>query len=348
MTDQSPPPPPGNFPPPSGYPPPPPQGGYPPPPPPGGYPPPPPGGGYPPPPPPGGGYPPPPQQGRYPPPPQQGGYPPPPAGGVPTATGPGYGGYGAPPQFNIGDGFSWAWNKFTNNAVPLIVATVIYGVIVGVLYGIVYGLAFALAPDSVSSYDSYGGGFQYSTSAAFGVGSIIVFALGGIVLFIVIAAIQSAYLGGVLDIANGQQVSIGSFFKPRSIGNVILATLIIGILTSIGYVLCVLPGLAVAFLTFFAVIALIDRNLSAVDGIKASYEVVKVNFVQVLLTWLATAAIAAVGVVVCFVGLFVAIPVATLLQVYAWRRLSGGEVAALNPQPLPPQPPPQQFGPPQQ
>jgi hypothetical protein len=40
--------------------------------------------------------------------------------------------------------------------------------------------------------------------------------------------------------------------------------------------------------------------------------------------------------------------VAILLQVYAWRRLSGGDVAALNPQPLPPQPPPQQFGPPQQ
>ena len=63
MTDQPPPPPPGNYPPP-------PQGGYPPPPPPGGYPPPP----------RRDGYPPPPRQGGYPPPPPQGapGYPPPP------------------------------------------------------------------------------------------------------------------------------------------------------------------------------------------------------------------------------------------------------------------------------
>jgi uncharacterized membrane protein len=358
MTDQ-PPPPPGGYPPPppggSGYPPPqPPGGGYPPPQPPGGgYPPP--GGGYPPPQPPGGGYP-PPQQGGYPPPPPPSGYPPPPSPGgypppPPGAPVPGYGGgYGAPQQqVDIGDGFKWAWEKFTSNAVPLIVSTLIYGVIVGVLYGIMYGLAFALAPDSVSTYNSYDGGFDYSTNASLGVGSVLVFIVGGIVLFLVVAAVQSAYIGGVLDIADGQQVTIGSFFKPRNIGNVIIATLLIGILTSIGYVLCVIPGLAVAILTFFAVIAVIDRNLSAIEGLKASYELVKANFVQVLLVWLSVAAIGIVGALVCGVGLFVAIPVAALLEVYAWRRLSGGEVAALNPQPLPPQPPPQQFGgPPQQ
>lgn len=264
-------------------------------------------------------------------------------------------GYGAQPQFSIGDGFSWAWNKFTNNAVPLIVATLIYGAIVGVIYGITYALAFALAPDTVSTYESYDTGFEYSTSASLGIGSIIVFILGGLVLIVVGAAIQSAYLGGLLDIANGQQVTIGSFFRPRSIANVIIATLIIAVATSIGYALCVIPGLAVAILTFFAIVALVDRNLSAIDSIKTSYEVVKANFVQVLLVWLATAAIAMVGAIVCLVGLFVAVPVAMLLQVYAWRRLSGGDVAALNPQPLPPQPPqrfgppqpPQQFGPPQ-
>jgi uncharacterized membrane protein len=248
---------------------------------------------------------------------------------------------------NIGEGFSWAWNKFTQNAVPLIVATLIFGVIVGVLYGIIYGLAFALAPASVTTYDSSGNGFEYSTSASFGVASILVLVVGMVLLFVVVAAIQSAYLGGILDIANGQPVTIGSFLKPRNVGSVIVATLIIGIAASIGYALCVVPGLAVAILTFFAIIALLDRNLSAVDGIKASYELVKANFVPTLLTWLSCAAIAVVGALACFVGLFVAIPVASLLQVYAWRRLSGQEIAALNPQPLPPGPP-QQFGPPAQ
>jgi uncharacterized membrane protein len=244
-------------------------------------------------------------------------------------------GYGGAPQFNIGEGVSWAWSQFKANAVPLLVATVVYGVIVGVIYGIVYGLAFALAPDSVTTYNSYGGGFDYQTSASFGIGSIAVMVIGGIILFIVVAAIQSAYISSLLDIANGQQVSVGSFFKPRSIGNVILATVIIGVLTSIGYALCVLPGLAVAIFTIFAIVALLDRNLSAIDSIKASYEIVKANFVQVLLTWLVLAAIGIVGALLCGIGLLVAVPVAALLEVYAYRRLSGGQVA-LNPQPLPP------------
>jgi uncharacterized membrane protein len=109
-------------------------------------------------------------------------------------------------------------------------------------------------------------------------------------------------------------------------------------------VLCILPGLAVALLTIFSVLFVIDRNLSPIDAIKASFELVKANLVPVLLTWLALAAIVMVGAIVCGIGLIVAIPVAALLEVYAYRRLSGGEVAALNPQPLPPQ----QFGPPQQ
>lgn len=332
MTDQ-PPPPPGNYPPP--------QGGYPPPPPP-----PPPTG------PPPGGYP-PPQQGGYPPPggyqpPPPGGYqaPPPPAGYPPPAPG-GYpppgGGYGAP-QVNVGEAFSWAWGKFTTNAAALIVPTLVYALIVGVLYAIVYGVAFALAPSGVTTYDSYGGGFEYSASSSFGFASFAVLVLGGLVLLVVVAAIQSAYLAGVLDIANGQPVSIGSFFKPRMVGSVVLATLIIGIASIIGS-FCFVLGIVISIFTLFATVAIVDRSLSPIDGIKASIDITKANFVQVLLTWLLAGAIALVGALVCGVGLIVALPVAALYVVYAYRRLTGGQIAALNPQPLPPQPP-QQFGPP--
>jgi uncharacterized membrane protein len=228
--------------------------------------------------------------------------------------------------------------------VPLIVSALIYGAILGVIYGIMYGLMFALAPDPISTYESSEYGFEYSTSASLGIASTLVLILGSFLIFLVIAAVQSAYIGGVLDIADGQPVSIGMFFKPRNIGNVIITSLIIAILASIGYVLCILPGLAVALLTIFSVLFVIDRNLSPIDAIKASFELVKANLVPVLLTWLALAAIVMVGAIVCGIGLIVAIPVAALLEVYAYRRLSGGEVAALNPQPLPPQ----QFGPPQQ
>ncbi len=329
-----PPPPPGNYPPPGGYPPPenvPPAGGYPPPPAPGGYPPPPPPGGYPPPPgpgaypPPPGNYPPP--QGNYPPPPPpQGGYAPPPPG---YPAGPGFGGPGQ--GFNVGEAFSWAWNKFSKNAGALIVPTLVYALIIGVLGGIVYGLAFALAPSGVTTYDSYDSGFSYEYSAGFGVASFVVIALGGIVFLVLLAAISSAYIGGVLDIANGVPVTAGSFFKPRQIGPVIVATLLVGIATAIGSVLCYIPGLIVSIFAFFTTVALLDRNLSAIDAIKASIDIAKKNFVQVLIVWLLFSVILAVGSFLCYVGLLVAAPVAILFEVYAFRKLTGGPVAALTP-----------------
>jgi len=225
----------------------------------------------------------------------------------------------------------------------------VYGLILSMLYGIIYGLAFALAPES--TYETYeyenGFGYSYSANASLGFASSIVIILGLVVLFVVAAVIQSAYMSGALDIVNGRPVTIGSFFTPRNVGNVIIAGLIVGILAAIGYVLCVIPGIAVGIFTMFTIVALLDRNLAPIDAIKASFEIAKANFGQVLLTWLVMAAIAAVGALLCGVGLIVAIPVAVLVEVYAWRRLSGGQVAPpAIPQPLPPGPPPQ-FGQPQ-
>lgn len=340
MSDQPPPPPPGNYPPP-----PPPGGG-------GGYPPPPGGGGYPPPPPGGGGYPPPPPPGGYPPPPPPGGYPPPPPGGVPgyppppqagyPPPGAGYPppggpGFGGPQRYSVGEAFSWAWNKFSNNAVPFLVATLVWGLVIGALQVIFNTLGGALNDGDTTSYATDDGGFAFSYSLN-SPGAVLVSLIGWVVLLIVGAAIQSAYVGGVLDIANGQPVSIGSFFRPRNVGNVVIAGLIVGILTSIGLFLCVIPGLIVAIFTMFTIVALLDRNLASVEAIKTSVNIVKENFGQSLLTWLVMLVIAAVGALLCGVGLLVAIPLVILIEVYAYRKLSGGQVADLNPQPLPPGP----------
>lgn len=339
MTDAPPPPPPGGYPPP-------PQGGYPPPPPPGGGHRPPPQGGYPPPqggypPPPHGGFPPPPQ-GGYPPPPPQGGFPPPPPGGYPPppspqggyappppfgAPYPGAPGYPGPAQYSVGDAFSWAWNKFSKNGAALVVPTLVYVLAVAVVAGIFFGLAMALAPEQMTAYDTSENGFSYSTSASLGPASIVLIILGYIVLLVLGAAIASAYIGGVLDIANGRPVSIGSFFKPRLIGPYIVVSLLVGILTAIGSLLCVIPGLIVAIFMMFAHIALLDRNMPAIDAMKASVDLVKANFGPAFMAWLVSIVIVLVGELACGVGVLVAIPVALLFQVYTYRRLSGGQVA---------------------
>ncbi|WP_156744081.1 hypothetical protein [Mycobacterium sp. 1164985.4] len=316
MTDQ-PPPPPGDNPPP-----PPPPGGYPPPPPPGGYPPPPQGAGYPPAAP--GGYP----------PAAPGGYPP--AGGYPPPGGPGFPGA---QQYSVGDAFSWAWGKFTSNAAALIVPTLVYGVIVSLLQ-VLFGVLSAVVEPESTSYSTDDDGFLFSFNIS-GPASLAVTIVGWLVLLVVGGIIQSAYYNGILGVANGEPVTIGSFFKPRNVGAVIIASVIVGLLTSIGFALCFIPGFIVAIFTMFTVIALLDRNLSPIDAIKTSFDIAKNNFGQVLVTFLVVVAVTLVGALLCGVGLLVALPLSALIEVYAYRKLSGGQVAELNPQPLPPGPPPQ-------
>lgn len=302
-------PPAGGFPPPppGGYPPPP-AGGFPPPSP-GGFPPPPPGWGqgYPPPPPPGYGYP--------PPPPAAGGYFPPPPG------------YGAPAKsYSVGEALSWAWAKFTKNPLPLIVATLVFGLILVVLNALMQPLIRAASPETYNAID-VSGDLVTSTTQTITAAGIAVLILSLLVHMVVEAAIASGYYGGMLDIANGQPVAIGSFFRPRNIVSVIIASLIVGVLTAIGTVLCILPGLIVSIFTVFSTVAIVDRNLSPIDGIKASFQIVKENFGPVLLAWLTSVAIMLVGALLCGVGLLVAAPVTYLFIVYTYRKLSGGSVA---------------------
>ncbi len=240
-------------------------------------------------------------------------------------------GYGGAQPYNVGEAFSWAWNKFTKNAGPLIIATIVYGLILIVLQVIVNLLQAAVSP-GVSDYSSSGSGFSYSwSSTSMGLGGILISIVGWFVSLIVGAAIQSGYIGGVLDIANGQQVSVGSFFRPRNIGQVIVAGLIVGVITTIGFFLCIIPGVIASIMLVFTVVALLDRNLSPVDAVKTSFDLSKANFGNVFVTWLAMVATAFVGALLCGVGLIVAVPVAALILVYAWRRLSGGQVAPLTP-----------------
>lgn len=327
MTDN--PPPGGNFPPPppGGYPPPPPPGGNFPPPPPGGYPPPPPGSGFGPP--PGGNFPPPQDPSGYPPPPPpgmptggfgpQGGFPPP-APGYPPMGG---------PSVSVGDTFGWAWNKFTKNAVPLIVATLVFGVVLIALQGIISVVQMLVSPGD-TSYVADDSGLSFSYVGT-GFAGILVAIVGWFLSLIVSAAIQSAFLGGIFDIANGQQVTVGSFFRPRNVGNVVIAGLIVGVITTIGFFLCIVPGVIASFLLMFTTIAVLDRNLAPMDAIRSSFETTKSNVGPVLLIWLATIALVLVGALLCGVGLLVAGPVATLMLVYTYRTLNGGFVAPAVP-----------------
>jgi uncharacterized membrane protein len=273
-------------------------------------PPPPPGAGGPPPPPPGGG------QAGYPPPPPGSGWgspPPPPPPGAPGGYG-GPGGPGGPGQYSVGNAFSYAWNKFKDNWGPLVLITVIIVVAMAVIQ-------FAGRQIIASAFDASEG------TSLFGGAAILGFAFNALGL-IVQLVVQSGIIKGSLMLTRGQKIDVGQAFAGINWGQVILASLITGVLTFVGLILCILPGLAVLFFTSYTLFFVIDRNLSAVDGIKASFNMVKDNVGVLILFWLATVAAQILGACLCLVGLLVAIPVVVIAQAYTFRSLNGDPVTA--------------------
>lgn len=313
----TPPPPPGNYPPPpnGGTPPPPPPGSYPPPPgpgggyppPPGSYPPPPPGGNFPPPPP--GSYPPPP--GNFPPP--QGGYPPPPGNfpPPPPAFDAGYGQLQHVGALSVGSAISYAWRKFSGNAGIWVLIMLIAGAIEFVL-----SLIFNGSPEVASD-----GSIDFSN----------MFSLWGIIGLIVTTVvgylIQAAMIGGALHETSGTKPSIGSFFQFANIGAIILASFLVGLMTSVGFILLIIPGVIVAFLSWWTLQFVIDQNQDAFTAIKSSFRAISSNWGTLLLLALAMVGLNILGLIPFGLGLLVTVPMTIIASTYAYRVTVGQPVA---------------------
>lgn len=298
--------------PPSGDPPPP--GGTPPPP--AGGTPPPPAGGTPPP--PAGGAPPPPAGGA--PPPPAGGTPPPPAGGAAPPPG-GTGAAGLPAYdpngpYSVANAFNYGWAKFQQNVGVIIIAML--ALLVGsVILGIVWQFLVVRTLFTTAEFSEIAliGGFIGSAASTFLFSALMI-------------VVQAQVTRAALAITDGRQITTQTFLATEGLPQVIIGAILIGIASFIGTILCVIPAILVGFFTQFFVHFAVDKQLSAIDAIKASVSLISANIATMVVLFIAVAIAYAIGAALCGVGLLVAIPVAIFAQAYTYRRLQGEPVAA--------------------
>jgi uncharacterized membrane protein len=235
--------------------------------------------------------------------------------------------------FNIGDAFSWSWNKFSKNIGPLVLAALVYGVIGVVVHGLVFVILGGATANTATDGD-YGASF----AATLGTGGTLVLS---IVSFVFGIFVQAAFLSGGLDLADGRPVTVGSFFKPRNFGTVVLAGALLSVITAVldlislpGFLFALLSFVAIAVFTFFALFTIAfatDRALPPIDALKASVSTVRSHVGETLISFVVQGLLVVVGLFLCGVGILVAGPLALLIQVYTYRKLSGGPVAPPTP-----------------
>ena len=297
----------------------------------------PPGGGYqapPPPAPPGGGYTPPPPPGPpgggYAPPPPGGGYVPPPAppggyqayqpGGFPSGGG----------QADIGTAFSWTFAKFQQHLIPLLSLS---GVIF--LVNLVGGVtASKLAETSVDDLRINDNGVLVNDGNFWSgiIGSILI----SIVIALLVAFLRIGLLRAALRVTRGETPSFNDLMTGTNLVPYIIVAIVSGILTAIGLVLCVIPGLLVAFFLLFAPIHALDKGAGVGDALNWSFNAVKATLVPCIVLVLIGIVVGIISsfaggiggaVVAALLGLFID-PISSLLTANLYRQMGNEPIAA--------------------
>jgi uncharacterized membrane protein len=254
-----------------------------------------------------------PPSGAYPPP--SGTYPPPPGTYPQGAYGaqPGYTG----PAFAVGEAISYGWRKVTSNLGPWILVALIF-IAVNVAWSWITG-----------GFDQFQDQYDFSdTNFAAVSGITFTSILLGIVGTVIGYLITAFFTRGALDEVDGRRPDVAAFFRIGNVVNVLLAALIVGILTGIGFVLCILPGFAMLLFSAFVYYVALDQGVDAITAIRTSFSLVAKNFGQVFLLLLALFGINILGAIPCGLGLFVTIPLSYVAVGFAYRRLTGGVPAA--------------------
>ena len=254
------------------------------------------------------------------PPPAAGGYPPPQAGGYPSAPPPASG-YPAPQPSPLGEAFSYGWNAFTRSGGVFIAATLIWlvaGAVVLFLVTLIFGGLSSLFEND-----------DNTPRIGLSIGFLVVAAVFYLILFLV----QAAFVRASLKVTEGRRPDLADFFRFENSTNLILTALL---LTAVNVVVSLvswipllgqLVAFAVNLFLLFTLWFVVDKQLSPVDALTSSFQLVRANLANTLLFYLLGVVILIAGAILCGVGLLVAAPVVLVATSYFYKRLLGEPVA---------------------
>jgi uncharacterized membrane protein len=102
-----------------------------------------------------------------------------------------------------------------------------------------------------------------------------------------------------------------NFFLPG-----MLAWIVIGVFTSVGAMLCLIPGIVVSAVYIFTYLFIIDKGLSFWDAMEASRRLVFPEIIRFSIFTVALVAINLLGALACLIGMVVTLPI-TICAIYA-------------------------------
>ena len=149
--------------------------------------------------------------------------------------------------------------------------------------------------------------------------------IGWILGFVLLGGLYLVFIRRV----RGEAVQVGDVFAGFTLAfaNLALAGLVTWLLTTLGFLLCILPGIYLVVGYVFVLPLVIDKKMEFWPAMEVSRQVVQRHWWSVFGLLIVLGLIVVAGFLVCLVGAVVAIPVATASLMYVYEDLFGANVS---------------------
>lgn len=219
-------------------------------------------------------------------------------------------------NFSISEIINGAWEIVKKNIGPLIIPGVIYIAAVSVLYCLMY-------------IPMIGAGFLSSTNseaaiAGMAAGMGVMFLAAYLGMMVVTLYYQVGINTMSLKAVDGKIPEFSDFRIPfGKILNAFLAGLLLGIIVSIGFILCIIPGIYLAIRFQFFIFFIIDKDSNAIEALSGSWNITKGIEMDLFIFDLILALIAFLGLLCCGIGIILAYPIIYVSLAMVYRRITG-------------------------
>lgn len=125
--------------------------------------------------------------------------------------------------------------------------------------------------------------------------------------------------------ASVQSATLKDLWAPKLFLRFLGLTILGGILTMLGFVCLIIPGIFLMIAFSFSDFAVIEKDMGPIEALKESWRVTKGHRLHLLLFGLAALAINILGLLLLFVGLIVTVAVTQLAFVHLYRSIENNQ-----------------------
>jgi uncharacterized membrane protein len=153
------------------------------------------------------------------------------------------------------------------------------------------------------------------------VGLAFVPILGWIVGFILMGGLDYMFLRRI----RGEEVQIGDVFAGFNLAamDLTMTGLVKWLLTTVGFILCILPGIYLAVGYVFALPLVVDKKMEFWTAMEVSRRVVHEHWWSMFALVIVLALVAFAGFLLCGIGAVITVPIASAALMYVYEDLFG-------------------------